>query len=48
MPDGSMMRTNPVQGSQTIGLDEAIRRLEAGDGDGLLQNPDVGRLFLGG
>lgn len=43
MPDGSMMRTNPFQGSQTIGLDEAIRRLEAGDGDGLVVDLGDGR-----
>lgn len=43
MADGSAMRINPIQESQAIGLDEAISRLEAGKGEGLVVDLGDGR-----
>ena len=37
------------RGSRCVANPERLALAQlAGDGDGLLQNPDVGRLFLGG
>lgn len=44
MADGSPMRARPAQNTQPLGLDEAIRLLEAGEGQNITVDLGEGRL----
>lgn len=44
MPDGSLMRAHPLPETSPISLDEAIKRLEAGQGNGLIVDLGNGRV----
>lgn len=46
MADGSLMRTRAQPGDGRLGLDEAITRLEAGQGDGLVVDLGNGRTAI--
>ena len=43
MADGSVMRARPQPGAPRLSLDEAISRLEAGQGDGIVVDLGDGR-----
>jgi hypothetical protein len=46
MADGSLMRARAQSGDTRLGLDEAITRLEAGQGDGLVVDLGDGRTAI--